>query len=105
MGSVEGFVRSGEKGDAGAMVVLVPEDPTSNPDLFRRDQTDLDGSFQLNSVVPGSYTILAIQDGWDLDWSKPAVIAHYLPKGHKVTVGAAAQATVDLPESIEVQPR
>jgi hypothetical protein len=101
MGNVEGFARSGEKGVAGAMVVLVPKDPTSNPDLFRRDQTDLDGSFRLNSVVPGSYTILAIQDGWDLDWSQPASIAPYMKKGQPIEV--PNQRSLLLPQPVEVQ--
>ena len=87
------------------MVVLVPSDPETKDEQFRRDQSDSDGSFSLPNVIPGQYTIVAIADGWDLDWSKPGVIAHYLPKGHKVTVAAAAHTTVDLPEPLEVQPR
>jgi protocatechuate 3,4-dioxygenase beta subunit len=104
-GRVQGVAKSNGKGVAGAMVVLVPADPEANSELFRRDQSDSDGSFSLGTIIPGQYTIVAIENGWDLDWSKSGVIAHYLPKGHKVTVGAAAQATVDLPEPIEVQPR
>jgi hypothetical protein len=101
MGNVEGFAKSGEKGIAGVMVVLVPKDPSSSPDLFRRDQTDLDGSFQLNSVVPGSYTILAIQDGWDLDWSQPASIAPYMKKGQLIEV--PNQRSSLLPQPVGVQ--
>ena len=104
-GSVRGFAKHDGKGVSGVMVVLVPSDPDANSELFRRDQTDLDGSFNLPTVIPGQYTIVAIADGWDLDWSKPGVIAHYLPKGRKVTVAAAVHTTVDLPEPLEVQPR
>jgi Carboxypeptidase regulatory-like domain len=104
-GTVRGFAKRGGKGVAGAMVVLVPSDPEVSDELFRRDQSDLDGSFSLPNVIPGQYTIVAIEDGWDLDWSKPGVIAHYLPKGHKVTVAAAAHTTVDLPVPLEVQSR
>ena len=32
--------------------------------LIRRDQSDSDGSFALRDVVPGQYTVVAIQDGW-----------------------------------------
>ena len=104
-GSVRGFAKRDGNGISGVMVVLVPNDPDANSELFRRDQTDLDGSFNLPTVIPGQYTIVAIADGWDLDWSKPGVIAHYLPKGHKVSVAATADTTVDLPEPLEVQPR
>jgi hypothetical protein len=101
MGNVIGVAKLAGRAVAGAMVVLVPKDPTSNPDLFRRDQTDLDGSFQLNSVVPGSYTILAIQDGWDLDWSQPASIAPYMKKGEEIEI--ANQRSLSLSHPIEVQ--
>jgi len=101
MGNVTGLAKHAGSAVAGAMVVLVPKDPTLSPDLFRRDQTDLDGSFQLNSVVPGSYTILAIQDGWDLDWSQPASIAPYMKQGQTVEIPNQRSAT--LPQVLEVQ--
>jgi Carboxypeptidase regulatory-like domain len=50
--TVEGFADRSGKPVAGAMVVLVPNDPESNHDLFRRDQSDLDGSFSLQRVFP-----------------------------------------------------
>ncbi len=49
---IEGFVKQGEKPVAGAMVVLVPKHPDSSRDLFRRDQSDLDGSFTMQAVIP-----------------------------------------------------
>jgi hypothetical protein len=101
--SVHGFVKNGDKGFAGAMVVLVPKDPINNPDLFRRDQSDLDGSFQFNSVVPGFYTIVAIQDGWDLDWSQPAAMVSYLKNAEAVEVGNQRSLTLAAP--VQVQPR
>lgn len=104
-GTVRGFAKRNGKGVSGAMIVLVPVDPEARDELFRRDQSDSDGSFSLISIIPGQYTIVAIENGWDLDWSKPGVIAHYLPKGHTVTVSAAAHTSVDLPEPVEVQPR
>jgi hypothetical protein len=103
LGNVTGIAKNGVRAVAGAMVVLVPKDPISNPDLFRRDQTDLDGTFQLISVVPGSYTIMAIQDGWDLDWSQPASIAPYMRKGEQIEI--VNQRSLSLPHPIEVQPK
>jgi protocatechuate 3,4-dioxygenase beta subunit len=104
-GTLEGFAKSKGKGAAGAMVVLVPQDPEAGNELFRRDQSDQDGSFSLQTVVPGQYTIVAIENGWDLNWSQPGVIAHYMPQGKKVTVGTGAQGVVHLSEPVEVQPR
>jgi hypothetical protein len=52
--------------------------------------------------VPGESTLVAIEDGWTLDWAKPEVIAHYLPKGQKVTIQAHRKDTA-LPEAVEVQ--
>ena len=104
-GRVQGVAKRNGKGVAGAMIVLVPNGPDANSELFRRDQSESHGSFSLGTIIPGQYTIVAIENGWDLDWSKPGVIAHYLPRGHTVTVGAGARATVDLSEPIEVQSR
>jgi len=54
--------------------------------LARRDQSDSDGSFSLHDVVPGNYILVAIEDGWELDWTQPQVIGRYLPGGIPVTV-------------------
>lgn len=71
---------------ASAMIVLVPQDPANNAPLFRRDQSDSDGTFTLPDVVPGPYTVIAIANGWDLDWSNPAVLQPYLKRGAAVQV-------------------
>jgi hypothetical protein len=101
-GRVDGFVKARGKGVAGAMVVLVPKHPESNGDYFRRDQSDLDGSFSLQQVAAGTYTVVAIADGWDLDWSKAGVIAKYAAHGQMVTV-PDSKDPVDLPLPVEVQ--
>jgi len=56
-------MRNGKPG-AVAMVLLVPQNATSNRALFRRDQSDSDGTFQFTNVVPGTYTAIAIEEGW-----------------------------------------
>jgi protocatechuate 3,4-dioxygenase beta subunit len=103
--NVEGFAKRAGKATSGAMVVLVPKDPESHRDLFRRDQSDQDGSFTLHSIIPGDYTIVAIENGWDLDWSRPGVIAHYAKHGQSVIVTDRTQSSLRLPDSVEVQPR
>lgn len=103
--SVEGTVMHAGKPFAGAMVVLVPKNPEGNRDLFRRDQSDLDGTFRLPNVIPGSYTVLAIENGWELDWSQPAVIAAYLNHGRTVEIGNQAGHSINLSAPVEVQSR
>jgi Carboxypeptidase regulatory-like domain len=102
--NVEGFARRNGKPFAGAMVVLVPNDPESNRTLFRRDQSDMDGSFNLLNVIPGTYTIVAIEDGWDLDWASPGVIASYSQHGKTLTVGGN-KGSMRVQEPVEVLPK
>jgi hypothetical protein len=106
---VEGFARKAaagvETGLAGAMVVLVPQNMADFRGLVRRDQSDSDGSFSLRDVAPGSYTVVAIEDGWALDWSRPEVIGRYLPKGIAVTVTDRSGKVVRLSQPVPVQPR
>jgi hypothetical protein len=101
--AVEGFAKQAGKATAGAMIVLVPKNPEANLDRFRRDQSDLDGSFHLPNVIPGAYTILAIDAGWDLDWSQPAVLAQYLKHGQSLMVEDRSPSILHLPAAVEVQ--
>jgi protocatechuate 3,4-dioxygenase beta subunit len=71
---------------AGVMIVAVPSDPAHNQVLFRRDQSDSDGTFILPAVVPGDYTVLAFDIGWDLQWLKPEVLKPYLAQGETIQV-------------------
>lgn len=100
---VQGTVKKAGVGFAGAMVVLVPKDADTDHALFRRDQSDLDGTFILHGVVPGPYTLLAIENGWDLDWSQPGVIAAYSGHGKKIAVSGQAGRAMNVGEAIEVQ--
>jgi hypothetical protein len=103
--TVEGFVKRGEKPMAGVMVVLVPKDPESHLEMFRRDQSDFDGSFALRGVIPGAYTIIAVEDAWGFAWLQPGVLARYVQHGKNVTVEELMQGSVQLTDPVEVQPR
>jgi len=98
---VEGFARKDGKGQSGVMIVLVPKERSAFRALARRDQSDSDGSFSLRDVVPSQYTVVAIQDGWELDWQRPEVIGRYLSGGIPVTVtessGKLLRLTVPVP--------
>ena len=100
---LEGFARRNGKGVAGAMVVLVPRDLAALESLGRRDQSDSDGSFSLRDVIPGQYTLVAIEAGWALDWAEPQVLARYLPGGIPVTVSDRPGKLVTLHAPVPVQ--
>jgi hypothetical protein len=87
------------------MVVLVPQDRGANRGLFRRDQSDSDGSFSLRDAAPGKYTVVAIEDGWELEWARPQVIRRYLSQGVGVTITDHSAKLVQLPEPVPVQAR
>ena len=100
--TVHGFAQFSGKAAAGAMIVLIPSD--GNRQAFRRDQSDSDGSFVLRQVLPGRYTLVAIQDGWSLEWARSEVLQRYTAQGQKVKV-ALHGANVELKDPLVVQPR
>jgi hypothetical protein len=77
------------------MILLVPQDPGQNPALLHRDQSDSDGSFSMSPIFPGRYTLLAIENGWDLEWSNPAVLFQYLPNGQPLELKSNATAELN----------
>ncbi len=102
---VEGFARKDKKDQAGVLVLLVPKDPAAYRSLMRIDQSDSDGSFSLRDVAPGAYTVVAIEDGWELDRERPEVIAHYLSQGVAVTVTGSSGKIVQIAAGVPVQSR
>jgi len=91
---IDGTVLRGEKPYAGAMVVLVPRQQRGNWTLFRRDQSDSDGTFTLREVLPGLYTLIALENAWDLDWASPAVLQPYLKNGTPLEVAGEGTLSV-----------
>jgi hypothetical protein len=85
------------------VLVLVPAHP-SGPENPRINQSDSDGSFEFQRVIAGSYILVAIQDGWSLDWGRREAMAPYLAKGQSVLVPAHAKE-VNLKDPVDVQPR
>ena len=94
LGNIDGTVMREGKPNPGAMVVLVPQDFKNNLPLVRRDQSDLDGTFTLRSVVPGKYTVVAIQHGWEMDWMNPTVMNGFVKSGTPVDVRADGKYAV-----------
>jgi hypothetical protein len=91
---VDGIVLRNGKPDAGAMVVLVPRN-TSDSSLYRRDQSDSDGTFSLRGALPGSYSVIALSD-WDTEWLNPAVLKPYLKQAKPIEVSPARRQDVEV---------
>jgi hypothetical protein len=91
-GRIIGTALKNDQPASGVMIVLAPLDLRSNPALFRRDQSDSDGTFSLRAVVPGRYTLIAIDNGWDLEWANPEVMKKYLAGGESVEIAPHQKA-------------
>jgi Carboxypeptidase regulatory-like domain len=74
VGHIRGIAQLDGKPKAGALVLLVPQSADVFDDNLRMDQSDGDGTFNLGNILPGKYWLMAIQDGWDLEWSNPVVL-------------------------------
>ncbi len=94
LGEVDGVAERDGNPLSGTMVVLVPDKIDGNESLFRRDQSDSDGTFSLRNVVPGNYTVVAIEQGWDLEWGSAKVLKPYLTNGDRIEVHAKGRYQV-----------
>jgi hypothetical protein len=94
--TVSGVALKNGRPCAGVMLVLVPEDSTQSAALFHRDQSDSDGTFTMSPVFPGRYTLLAIENGWDLEWSKLSVLFPYLAAGVPLEVKSGANVSINV---------
>jgi hypothetical protein len=86
LAKINGTARRDDKPVAGAMILLVPEGAEANLPKFRRDQSDSDGTFTLRDVLPGRYRMLAIDDGWDLEWANLSLLKNRLEHAQKIEV-------------------
>jgi 5-hydroxyisourate hydrolase-like protein (transthyretin family) len=102
---LEGLAQKAGKPVAGVMVVLIPKDPEAQREYFRRDQSDFDGTFSVANIMPGTYTIVAVEDAWGMEWMQPGVLSRYAQHGQELTIGALMRGTVHLPDPVETQPK
>ena len=93
-GKINGVALRDGKPAEGVMIVLAPEDLHGNPALFRRDQSDSDGSFTLSNVVSGRYTLMALENGWDLEWGNADVLQKYVAGGEKVELPGSGKTEI-----------
>lgn len=98
--TIRGICRLHGQPVAGAMVLLIPASlgQTGSIPVIRRDQSDSDGSFSLPRVNPGQYILVAIQNGWGVNWRDPATLQRYLLNGVPLapTRGATIRQTMEV---------
>jgi hypothetical protein len=92
-GMVQGVALRDGKPAGGVMILLVPQDLAEGTQLFRRDQSDSDGTFTL-IAVPGRYTLVAVENGWDQEWANPAVLKTWLKSGEAVDVAPSGKYNI-----------
>jgi len=85
-GRVEGKVYRASRPFPGALVVLAPPSDTGNPADYLGFVSDSDGSFEYKCVKPGEYVIFVVEDGSELEYTNPSVVAPYLKSGRPVLV-------------------
>jgi len=88
LSKITGSVQRNKKPVVGAMILLVPEEGEINLPKFRRDQSDSDGTFTLPDVLPGRYRVIAIEDGWELEWANLALLTRRLENAKRIDVEA-----------------
>ena len=94
LGRVDGVALRDAKPAAGVMILLIPNQSQNYPFRFRRDQSDSDGTFTLQQVLPGRYTLVAIENGWNQQWADPAVFKQWLSGGEAIQVASNGKYTV-----------
>jgi hypothetical protein len=90
--NLSGIATLAEKPAVGAMILLVPitiEEPDSIG-FLRQDQTNTDGSFDIGSVIPGRYILVAIDRGWQINWGDRSTLRRYLTHGVPIELKPSA---------------
>ena len=107
VGQLTGTAQLDGKPKVGAMVLLVPESGENIEDDSRMDQSDSDGTFALREILPGKYRLMAIDDGWDLEWANPAVLNPFRENAQifEIVPDGSTKATVNVQRSTKNTPR
>ncbi len=96
--SVGGFASFEGKPSIGALVLLVPVtvEQTGSITELRLDQTNTDGSFHIDGVIPGQYILVALDHGWHVNWRDSATLRHYLGHGIPLDIRSSARVIQNL---------
>jgi hypothetical protein len=94
VGQVTGVAKVDGKATAGVMILLVPDSGQNLTEDSRLDQSDSDGTFALNGILPGKYLLLAIEDGWDIEWANWSALKPYFEKAQVLQIAENDQKKV-----------
>ena len=101
---LNGIVKRNGVPASGVFVLLVPTGAQQTGDRARPNQSDSDGTFNFRLIPPGAYTIVAIENGWKLDWANADTIKPYLARGQQMRVQPQTRE-IDLPDSLQPVPQ
>lgn len=103
--TIKGIAQRDGKPTPGAFLLAFPSSELPQVHTFFRNQSDLDGSFDFKGLAPGSYTVLSIDNGWNVEWSREVVLSRYLPAAVTFQIPESAPETVAIPTPVPVQPK
>ncbi|MBV9887622.1 MAG: carboxypeptidase regulatory-like domain-containing protein [Acidobacteria bacterium] len=93
---IRGRVMKNGAAAEGIFVALVPGRFEDANNLMRVAQSDSDGTFRMNDVVPGRYSLIAVEDGWDADWRSAEFLGRFVGGGKMLEIGAGAVMNVEI---------
>ncbi|HEY6376507.1 MAG TPA: carboxypeptidase-like regulatory domain-containing protein [Edaphobacter sp.] len=86
LATLSGNVSMHDKPSVGAMVLLVPASlgDAGSFATIGQEQSNTDGSFEISGITPGQYILIAIDHGWQINWSDPSTLRRYLTQGSPI---------------------
>lgn len=78
---------------ARAVVIVIPRQATNE---IRIQPANDDGTFQLELLAPGEYTVLAVDNADNLEYANPEVSRKYLANAREITLTGEQRGKIDL---------
>ncbi len=94
-GEVKGFLKNKGSAVIGSFVVLTPKEQNAPRSMYRADQTDSDGSFDISAVPPGEYYVFGLT-AEDVDYTNRKAVKPYLTTAAQIVVKAGGAVDLDL---------
>jgi hypothetical protein len=96
--NVRGIATLEGKPAVGAMALLVPItiEEADSIDFLRQDQTNTDGSFDIENIIPGQYILVVIDQGWQINWGDRSTLRRYLTQGVPMELKPSASVKQNL---------
>jgi hypothetical protein len=82
------------KGGRAATILLIPQ--RGGPKLAQSLGSITEGTLQRTNLAPGEYTVLAVENGENLEYANPDVLDAYLSRASHVTLSAGQTGKVEL---------